>query len=86
MWVAYCNDGGVVDEEDVLNGHGWHVCYQDAAQCVCDGWVQVDEVKLHVAAIYPIHHYLYAEMRCQKRVKVKFCLCSARDTRKKHSR
>ena len=41
------DDGRVIDEKDVLDGHGGDLGYHDAAQRVGDRWVHPHQVELH---------------------------------------
>ncbi len=40
------DDGGVVPDVDVLDGHGRHLSDHDPAECIGDGGVDADEVKI----------------------------------------
>lgn len=42
------DDGGVIDDEDMLNGHGGDLCQQDSPEGVGDGRIKALEIEFHV--------------------------------------
>ena len=51
---AHRYDGCVIDDEDMLDGHGGDLCNEYSSQGVGNGRVDPYQVELHVHTPYPI--------------------------------
>ncbi len=47
-------DGCVVDDENMLDGHGGDLCNEDPAQGVGNGGIGPYQLELHVVAPHPV--------------------------------